>query len=220
MLAPAPGLAQVSERSWIMSPVVPLDNDVLAQICIPSLCTAEESYREGGNDVPDSRHANLQTSLPVVKSYTVGVSRRHENIARIPLPFLLCAHRISHATSPVQVCLPSLDSADTLMVTHSSSSSSTDMLKALLDRSDDGGGCSSSRNYRDNGSNRRRSRKRHCSNTAVRNSVAFFLLGLINNSSYVIMMAFAKDIMPAAVGWVYLVNVLPALVVKLSAPYW
>lgn len=61
---------------------------------------------------------------------------------------------------------------------------------------------------------------KHRRKIAVRNSVAFFLLGLINNSSYVIMIALAKDIMPSAVGWVFLVNVLPTVVVKVSAPYW
>lgn len=55
---------------------------------------------------------------------------------------------------------------------------------------------------------------------AVRNDVAFWFLGLINNTSYVIMMAFAKDILPSAVGIVFLADVAPTMLVKVSAPYW
>lgn len=55
---------------------------------------------------------------------------------------------------------------------------------------------------------------------AFRTQAAFFSLGLVNNASYVIMMALAKDILPAAVGFVFLANVFPTLVIKLSAPYW
>lgn len=51
-------------------------------------------------------------------------------------------------------------------------------------------------------------------------SAAFFSLGLINNASYVIMMALAKDIMPGAVGWVFLANVVPTMLIKASAPFW
>ncbi|CAM9240018.1 unnamed protein product, partial [Sphacelaria rigidula] len=53
-----------------------------------------------------------------------------------------------------------------------------------------------------------------------RNDLGFFLLGVINNSSYVIMMAFAKDILPSAVGVVFLSLAGPALIVTVSAPYW
>lgn len=55
---------------------------------------------------------------------------------------------------------------------------------------------------------------------SIRNDLAFFLLGVINNSSYVIMMAFAKDILPSAVGVVFLSLAGPALIVTVSAPYW
>lgn len=55
---------------------------------------------------------------------------------------------------------------------------------------------------------------------AMRDDLAFWLLGLINNSSYVIMMAFAKDILPSAVGVVFLADVAPTMIVKVSAPYW
>lgn len=54
----------------------------------------------------------------------------------------------------------------------------------------------------------------------IRNDLGFFLLGVINNSSYVIMMAFAKDILPSAVGVVFLSLAGPALIVTVSAPYW
>lgn len=55
---------------------------------------------------------------------------------------------------------------------------------------------------------------------AVRNDAAFWLLGLINNSTYVIMMAVAKEIAPDAVGVVFLADVAPTMLVKVSAPYW
>ena len=72
-------------------------------------------------------------------------------------------------------------------------------------------------------------------------NVAFWLLGLLNNSGrcrfnldhnvdclkililcavYVIMIAGANDISSGAVGLVYFCAVFPALLVKLSAPYW
>ncbi|KAA6416471.1 MAG: golgi integral membrane protein [Trebouxia sp. A1-2] len=51
-------------------------------------------------------------------------------------------------------------------------------------------------------------------------TVAFWLLGLLNNSVYVIMIAGANDISSGAVGLVYFCAVFPALLVKLSAPYW
>ena len=52
------------------------------------------------------------------------------------------------------------------------------------------------------------------------NHVAFWLLGLLNNSSYVIMIAGANSISSAAVGLVYLCAVLPGVTLKASAPYW
>lgn len=55
---------------------------------------------------------------------------------------------------------------------------------------------------------------------AVRNNLAFWFLGLLNNTSYVVMMAFAKDILPGAVGIVFLVNIFPTMLLKVSAPYW
>lgn len=47
----------------------------------------------------------------------------------------------------------------------------------------------------------------------------FWLLGCLNNASYVIMIAGANDISPEAVGSVYLCAILPALAVKLAAPH-
>lgn len=54
----------------------------------------------------------------------------------------------------------------------------------------------------------------------LRNDLAFWCLGLINNTSYVAMMAFAKDVLPSAVGIVFFANIVPAMLVKVSAPYW
>lgn len=54
----------------------------------------------------------------------------------------------------------------------------------------------------------------------IQNNVAFWLLGLLNNSSYVIMIAGAVKISASAVGLVYLCAVLPGIICKASAPYW
>ncbi|CAM9290475.1 unnamed protein product [Ectocarpus sp. 12 AP-2014] len=56
--------------------------------------------------------------------------------------------------------------------------------------------------------------------TRLRNDAAFWLLGLINNTSYVIMMAVAKEIAPDAVGVVFFADVAPTMVIKVTAPYW
>ena len=48
----------------------------------------------------------------------------------------------------------------------------------------------------------------------------FWLLGLLNNASYVIMIASAKSIDAGGVAVVYLVAIGPGLAVKASAPYW
>eukprot|EP00298_Acanthocystis_sp_HF-20_P007111 c16787_g1_i1.p1 GENE.c16787_g1_i1~~c16787_g1_i1.p1 ORF type:complete len:424 (+),score=180.03 c16787_g1_i1:34-1272(+) len=53
-----------------------------------------------------------------------------------------------------------------------------------------------------------------------RNVIAFWILGLINNSSYVIMNAGASEISNGAVALVYISNIIPTLIVKASAPYW
>lgn len=53
-----------------------------------------------------------------------------------------------------------------------------------------------------------------------RNLLAFWLLGLLNNAPYVVMIAGAKEIDPAAVGLVYFCAIAPVFVVKLSGPYW
>lgn len=51
-------------------------------------------------------------------------------------------------------------------------------------------------------------------------TVAFFLAGLLNNSSYVIMIAGAKSISPSMVGLVFVCLVVPSFLMKLSGPYW
>ena len=50
--------------------------------------------------------------------------------------------------------------------------------------------------------------------------MSFWLLGLLNNSCYVIMIAGANAISSGAVGLVYLCAVLPGILMKASAPYW
>ena len=53
-----------------------------------------------------------------------------------------------------------------------------------------------------------------------RSLVAFWLLGLLNNASFVIMIASAKSIASGGVGFVYLADTLPGFVLKASAPFW
>ncbi|CAE7510418.1 BTN1 [Symbiodinium natans] len=51
-------------------------------------------------------------------------------------------------------------------------------------------------------------------------SQAFWILGLLNNFLWVVLNAGANEINSAGVALVYLVNVLPSLMMKLSGPYW
>ena len=55
---------------------------------------------------------------------------------------------------------------------------------------------------------------------STRNLAAFWLLGLFNNSSYVIMIAGAITISQGGVGIVYLCAILPGIFLKATAPYW
>jgi battenin len=48
----------------------------------------------------------------------------------------------------------------------------------------------------------------------------FFMFGIINNTSYVIMIAGAKEIDASMVGLIYLCGVVPSFLCKLSGPYW
>jgi battenin len=49
---------------------------------------------------------------------------------------------------------------------------------------------------------------------------AFLLLGLLNNVSYVIMLACAKDISEGGTALVYVANIVPSLTIQASGPYW
>eukprot|EP00039_Didymoeca_costata_P028204 m.20328 g.20328 ORF g.20328 m.20328 type:complete len:488 (+) comp6807_c0_seq1:136-1599(+) len=53
-----------------------------------------------------------------------------------------------------------------------------------------------------------------------RNLAAFWVIGALNNSAYVIMNAGASEISSGAVGLVYLCNVAPSLLTKITLPYW
>jgi len=53
-----------------------------------------------------------------------------------------------------------------------------------------------------------------------RNLVAFFLLGLLNNVTYVLMNAGAGDIVPGNYAVIYLCNIFPSMLVKITGPYW
>ena len=50
--------------------------------------------------------------------------------------------------------------------------------------------------------------------------LAFWLLGLLNNASYVVMNAGAKNISEGSVALVYLANILPGFAIKSTSPYW
>ncbi|TDH70032.1 hypothetical protein CCR75_007921 [Bremia lactucae] len=60
----------------------------------------------------------------------------------------------------------------------------------------------------------------HSDAEQLRNLVAFWVLGFINNIGYVIMIAGAQEIASGGVGLVYFFDIVPALLVKLSGPYW
>jgi battenin len=61
----------------------------------------------------------------------------------------------------------------------------------------------------------------NATSTSTRRVVAcFWILGLLNNTSYVIMIACAKSISEGGTALVFLANIVPSLVVKGSAPYW
>jgi battenin len=60
----------------------------------------------------------------------------------------------------------------------------------------------------------------HPTTSSYRLYVCFWTLGLLNNASYVIMLAAAKNISEGGTALVFLANILPALIVKGSAPYW
>jgi battenin len=49
---------------------------------------------------------------------------------------------------------------------------------------------------------------------------SFWLLGLLNNAPWVLMLAVATDIAAGGVALVFLANQLPGLLVKVTAPYW
>lgn len=61
--------------------------------------------------------------------------------------------------------------------------------------------------------------EQHCNTIAVLSAI-FVTIGLLNNLSYVIMLASAKSISEGGTAIVYIANILPALLMKLSAPYW
>ena len=54
----------------------------------------------------------------------------------------------------------------------------------------------------------------------LRDAAAFWTLGICNNTPYVILLACANEISAGGVGEVYLAAIAPALVCKLTAPYW
>lgn len=65
-----------------------------------------------------------------------------------------------------------------------------------------------------------RHEQQHDPKTPLSVGIAFWLLGLFNNSSYVIMIASAKTISEGGTALVFLANIIPSMLIKLSAPYW
>ena len=62
--------------------------------------------------------------------------------------------------------------------------------------------------------------KRYSSPYLSKEFLAFWIAGVLNNATYVVMNAGAKQISPQAVGYVYVCNVLPSFLTQLSGPYW
>mmetsp|Transcript_19634 Transcript_19634/g.41178 ORF Transcript_19634/g.41178 Transcript_19634/m.41178 type:complete len:168 (+) Transcript_19634:233-736(+) len=62
----------------------------------------------------------------------------------------------------------------------------------------------------------------HCldSTTAAKAVRSFWLMGLLNNAPWVLMLAVATNISAGGVALVFLSNQIPGLIVKLTAPYW
>ncbi|KAK3232820.1 hypothetical protein CYMTET_56844 [Cymbomonas tetramitiformis] len=65
-----------------------------------------------------------------------------------------------------------------------------------------------------------RNSRRKNPHESMRNLVGFWLLGLLNNASFVIMIAGAKNIDSGGVALIYLCATGPSFLIKLSAPYW
>jgi battenin len=56
--------------------------------------------------------------------------------------------------------------------------------------------------------------------TTTGHLTAFWLMGLINNMAYVIMIAGAKSISSGGVGMVFICEIIPSLLIQLTGPYW
>jgi battenin len=52
------------------------------------------------------------------------------------------------------------------------------------------------------------------------NPLVFWVLGVLNNASYIIMLASAKSISEGGTALVFIANIIPAVIIKSSAPYW
>jgi battenin len=52
------------------------------------------------------------------------------------------------------------------------------------------------------------------------NPLVFWVLGLLNNTSYAIMLASAKSISEGGTALVYIANIIPSVTIKISGPYW
>lgn len=56
--------------------------------------------------------------------------------------------------------------------------------------------------------------------TTDRNLIGFWLLGLVNNFSFVVFISAAEDLLPGFAGVILLCTILPGLVTKLTLPFW
>ena len=95
---------------------------------------------------------------------------------------------------------------------------------------DDGDEDHHNKNHNNNNDNRKRDKDKLLSILSLESGtvlyftkktlLGFFLLGIINNIIYVIMIAGAKEINSGGVALVFLANIAPSLVVKGTGPYW
>eukprot|EP01138_Halocafeteria_seosinensis_P009259 gb/GECG01009462.1/.p1 GENE.gb/GECG01009462.1/~~gb/GECG01009462.1/.p1 ORF type:complete len:496 (+),score=44.55 gb/GECG01009462.1/:1-1488(+) len=65
-----------------------------------------------------------------------------------------------------------------------------------------------------------RNRCRFSENERPRNVIAFWILGLLNNYGYVVMLSAAKDIDENKAGLVLLADIVPTVLIKVTAPFW
>ncbi|GAB5369972.1 hypothetical protein AAMO2058_001452100 [Amorphochlora amoebiformis] len=151
----------------------------------------------------------LQSRNPSTVAETSQKGRRDDNVTIIPMESIPPEERRPEGNSPAGL-----------------NGKKSEMKVALLSDSD-GSYSYNSNGHRDRrGSDLEAELARASSSgeiedlTTRRDLITFFLLGLINNSSFVIFAASAKEIAASSVGLVYLCASIPSFGIRISAPYW